>query len=78
MQRLHSLAVNADGFAFDPTTGESFTLNAAGLLILNGLREGLEPEAIADRVAARFDVGAEDAARDVTDFLDTLRTFRLL
>jgi len=78
MQRLRSLAVNADGFAFDPTTGESFTLNPTGVLILNGLRDDLGPEAIAERLAAQFDVAPSDAARDVTDFLDTLRTFRLL
>lgn len=78
MSRLRSLAINADGFAFDPTTGDSFVLNPTGLLILNGLRDDLDADAIAARVAERFEVSADEAARDVTDFLDTLRTFRLL
>ena len=38
MQRLRSLALNPDGFAFDPTTGESFTLNSTGLALLEALR----------------------------------------
>jgi PqqD family protein of HPr-rel-A system len=78
MQRLRSLALNPDGFAFDPTTGESFTLNETGLTILEGLREGLTHEQLTTRLTERFDVPADDASRDVDDFLDHLRTFRLL
>ena len=78
MQRLRSLALNPDGFAFDPTTGESFTLNATGLAILEGLREGLTHEQITARVAERFQVSADDASRDLDDFMDHLRAFRLL
>ena len=78
MQRLRSLALNPDGFAFDPTTGESFTLNATGLAILEGLREGLTHEQITARVTERFQVSTDDASRDLDDFMDHLRTFRLL
>jgi PqqD family protein of HPr-rel-A system len=78
MQRLRSLALNPDGFAFDPTTGESFTLNAPGLAIVEGLREGLDPEQLAARLVERFEVTPLEASRDLDDFLDHLRSFRLL
>ena len=78
MHRLRSLALNPDGFAFDPTTGESFTLNGPGLAILEGLREALTHEQIIDRLVEEFDVAAVDASRDLDDFLDHLRSFRLL
>ena len=78
MQRLRSLALNPDGFAFDPTTGESFTLNATGLVILEGLREGLTHEELTERLVERFEVAPDDASRDVDDFMDHLRAFRLL
>ncbi len=78
MQRLRSLALNPDGFAFDPTTGESFTLNATGLAVLEGLREGLSHEQLTARLAERFDVAPTDASHDLDDFLDHLRSFRLL
>jgi PqqD family protein of HPr-rel-A system len=77
MQRLRSLALNPDGFAFDPTTGESYTLNPTGLVVLEGLREGLTEEEVAARLVERFEVTEEEASRDVDDFLDHLRTFRL-
>lgn len=78
MRGLRSLALNPDGFAFDPTTGESYTLNATGLAVLEGLREGLAPDEVVTRLVERFEVSAEEASRDVDDFLDHLRTFRLV
>lgn len=78
MQRLRSLALNPDGFAFDPTTGESFTVNAPGLAILEGLREGLAHRELVARLTERFEVGGDDASRDLDDFMDHLRSFRLL
>lgn len=78
MQRLRSLALNRDGFAFDPTTGESYTLNATALSVVEGLREGLPPNELARRLAERFEVSFEEALRDVEDFMDHLRAFRLL
>ena len=78
MQRLRSLALNPDGFAFDPTTGESYTLNATGLAILEGLRDGLSADELSALLTERFEVATDEASRDVDDFLDHLRTFRLL
>ena len=78
MQRLRSLALNPDGFAFDPTTGESFTLNSTGLVLLEGLRDDEDPQALVARLVERFDVSAEDASRDVDDFLGHVRGVRLL
>ncbi len=78
MQRLRSLALNPDGFAFDPTTGESFTMNATGLTILHGLREGASPIELVGRLMEDFEVSEQDATRDVDDFLDHLRALRLV
>jgi PqqD family protein of HPr-rel-A system len=78
MDRIRALALNPDGFAFDPTTGESFTLNATGLVVLEGLRDGLGADRIAERLSEEFEVGTDEAARDVADFVDHLRALRLV
>ncbi len=78
MDRIRALALNPDGFAFDPTTGESFTLNATGLATLEGLRDGLPVEQVADRLSEDYEVPVEEAARDVADFVDHLRAYRLI
>jgi PqqD family protein of HPr-rel-A system len=78
MLRIRSLAINPDGFAFDPTTGESYTVNAPGLAILEALRGGRVVEELPALISDRFDISVEEAARDVDDFLDHLRAFRLV
>ena len=78
MSRLQHLAINNEGFIFDPTSGESFTVNQTGLVILNGLKENKSQEKIIQDLKEKFDFFPEDIERDVDDFLSRLRSMRLL
>jgi len=78
MNRLNQLAINDEGFVFDPTTGESFTVNKTGLLILQKLKENQSNEEIISALSEAFDAVPENAERDVFDFIAHLKTFRLL
>lgn len=77
MQRLSHLALNDEGFVFDPTTGASFQVSQTGLAILRALRDGKADEEIAQTLTDRFEVGLEDAKRDVADFRGQLKTVGL-
>ena len=46
MSKLNSLAISDNGFIFKPSTGESFTTNELGLIILNLLKEGKSADEI--------------------------------
>ncbi|APR81756.1 Hypothetical protein A7982_07105 [Minicystis rosea] len=78
MKRLGDLALSETGFAFDPYSGSTFTVNATGLCVLNGLKEGLAPDAIQVRIRERFDARGADVLRDVADFLAALRQHGLI
>jgi len=78
MTKLSRLAINDEGFVFDPSSGESFTVNSTGLDILKELKEDRTQEDIADILARRYGVNLRDAERDVADFTDRLRTFQLI
>jgi PqqD family protein of HPr-rel-A system len=78
MSILKRLALNEEGFLFDPTTGDSFLLNASGLVLLRGVQEGLDEAHLTARLVERFAVDPEQAARDVDDFLVQLRVLRWL
>ena len=39
MQKLLQLAISAEGFVFNPATGDSFQVSPTGLVVLNGLRD---------------------------------------
>jgi len=71
--RLRQLAVSDTGFVFDPFSGATFTVNATGLVILEGLRRGDERPELLDRLRERFDVHGEDLERDLDEFIHLLR-----
>ena len=77
MSHLQHLAINQDGFVFDPTTGESFTVNGTGLVVLEGMMAGKATEDIVEDLIDRFDVTPAEVQRDLLDFIDRLRIFRL-
>ena len=73
MRKLNSLAISDNGFIFKPATGESFTTNELGLIIINLLKEGKSKDAIIDKITEEFDVDDLTAGRDLYEFLDFLR-----
>jgi len=73
MSQLTSLALTADGFAFDPATGNSYTLNSTARQVLVGLQQGLNHEQLAQALVQRFAVNDDEALRDVTNFSKQLQ-----
>ena len=68
MERLARLALSDEGFVFDPATGTSYTVNSTGLVVLRGLRDGLDLEAIAERLSEQCGVAADLARQDARRF----------
>lgn len=69
---LKELAISQSGLIFDPATGNIYTSNAVGLLILGALREGKESVEIRNLIVERYDVDEQTAERDIYDFLSQL------
>lgn len=78
MSRLTTLTLDERGFAFDPATGTSYTLNPAAALLLGGLREGLDAEALVGRLIATFAIERERAVRDLAAFTHDLTSLGLV
>ncbi|NOX17798.1 MAG: PqqD family protein [Chlorobi bacterium] len=73
-----NLAVSEEGFLFLPATGESFTLNEIGKIVIGLLKNGSSIEEIIERLTEEFDVDEHTAEKDVNDFLTQLKNFRLV
>ena len=72
---MHRLQVSESGFAFDPQTGSTFSLNHTALRVLGLLRAGKNPEQIVEAISREYEVDPADALRDVEDFIHTLKDF---
>lgn len=78
MSRINQLAINDEGFVFDPVGGSSFTVNKSGLFILNAIKQGLNDQQIIEGLAAEFDDTPEEMQRDLDDFIGRLKSYRLV
>ena len=75
---LQNLAMNDNGFIFDPNTGYSYTSNETGILILKLLAEGKEKEAIKAKLIAEFEVNEDNFESDFEHFMLMLEALALV
>ena len=78
MDTLNNLAISPTGFVFDPSTGATYTVNASGRVLLEGIRDGLGLEALVDALGTQFDVAEADLRRDVLEYARFLREQQLV
>ena len=69
--------VDGQGVVMDLVNGRVLGLNAVGSLVWSLLPDHDEP-AIVDAVCGRFEVDADQARRDLREFLDALRSKQLV
>jgi Coenzyme PQQ synthesis protein D (PqqD) len=62
----------------DQRTGDYWELNPAGGTVVRTLLAGGDEEAAVDALVAEFDIGREQAARDVAALVSELRTSGLV
>lgn len=78
MKLKRNIAVSESGFLFDPTGGESYSLNEPGIEILNLLKEKRSQEEITEYMTETYDIAPDDFERYYFDFIGMLRQFKLL
>ncbi len=69
MERLQQLAVSDTGFVFDPQTGQSFTVNRTGLIVIHLLKRGADVDKASMTLAQNCDVSYELANSSVESFI---------
>lgn len=78
MKVNHNIAVSESGFLFNPSTGESFTLNPIGARLITLFKEGLSDEEILQKITEEYNVEKNDLSKDLLDFENMLRTYHLV
>lgn len=74
---ISRLQISDSGFAFDPQTGSTFSLNHIGVKIIRSLVEAKEAKEIAAALTAEYDLDLTQAMRDVEDFIAMLKGLEL-
>lgn len=72
-EALKNLALSDTGFVFDPTTGNTYTLNETALAIVRHLKSDKTKEEIIQSILSEYEVDTEEIERDLSDLLIQLK-----
>jgi hypothetical protein len=78
MQIRKNIAVSETGFVFNPTTGDSYSINQVGQEILSCLGKNKTPDEITSLMTAEYDIDPSSFEKYFYDFISMLRQFELL
>jgi len=76
--KLQNLAMNDNGFIFDPNTGYSYTSNETGLYILKLMSMGKTKAEIRAEIMAEYDVSEDNFDSDYEHYLLMLEALSLV
>ena len=78
MKLKKNIAISESGFVFDPSTGDSFSLNPSGREILELLSQNKQVDDIRVSLQEKYDVDDSSFERYYYDFINTLKHFNLI
>jgi hypothetical protein len=73
-----NIALSENGFVFNPSTGDSFTLNKTGREVMIMIREGKTIRQITELLAEKYDVDNTTLDRYLGDFINDLSINNLM
>jgi hypothetical protein len=73
-----NIALSENGFVFNPSTGDSFTMNNTGKEVIMMIKEGKDLKMITEIMAEKYDVDLNTLERYLADFLNDLNVYNLL
>jgi len=73
-----SIAINENGFLFDPSGGESFTTNPVAKEIIFLMKRNLTSEEIKRSILDKYEVDELTLEKNLIDFYAMLRHFNLV
>ena len=78
MKIKKNIAVSETGFVFDPTSGESYSINSTGQEIIALLKEDKSPKEISAIMTGDYEIDAASFEKYYYDFMGMLRQFQLI
>ena len=73
-----NIAINDKGLLFNPATGESFTVNQIGIIIIKLLKEEKSISEISDIITEEYNVDDHTLEKDILDFGYLLRNHNIV
>ena len=72
-----NIAISDSGFLFNPSTGDSFSLNTIGQEILTFLKDGKDDKKIIEFILNNYRTDQDAVEKDLYDFKSMLDNYKL-
>ncbi|HBF87880.1 MAG TPA: HPr-rel-A system PqqD family protein [Bacteroidales bacterium] len=73
-----NIAISDTGFVFDPSSGDSYSLNPVGTEIIQLLKKQKTIEEIQVEIVSKYEVDDVQLEKDIIDFILTLEQYNLI
>lgn len=78
MKLKRNIAISESGFVFNPTNGDTYSINPIGQEIVEMLKEGKDFQAIKAGIIAAYQTEPATFERDFEDFMQMLHSLKLM
>jgi hypothetical protein len=78
MKIKSNVAVSESGYVFNPSTGESYSINPIGIEIFNMIKEQKPFEEISGEILNRYNTEVDTFEKDYQDFITFLKQYQLI
>ena len=78
MKLKANIAISDSGFVFNPSTGESYSVNPIGIELITMIKNGKEFEEILKEVLLKYNTDEASFEKDYFDFIGQLKQYYLL
>ncbi len=78
MKVNRNLAISENGFVFNPSSGDSFSVNETGSLIINKIKEGKSKDEIIEIITNEYNVEKSTIEKDFNEYLKGLSNHQLI
>ena len=78
MKIKKNIAVSDSGFVFNPSTGESFSVNPIGMEIIELLKKGMPTQEISNTILEKYETDAPTIDKDLHDYIQILKQNTLI
>ena len=78
MRVKRNIAISDSGFLFNPSSGDSYSVNPIGLEIFRLLKEGKNQDEVKDAILGQYETDSDSFDKDFYDFTVMLKNYKLL
>ncbi len=77
MKVRKNVAISDSGFLFNPSSGDSYSVNPIGQEIIQLLQEEKSEQEILDHILKEYMIDKNTVEKDLYDFLNMLKNYKL-